>query len=50
MELLNEMAEQEKLVDLGREKYKLNAQQVEAFEGTIQITRFGRLCYDARWK
>ena len=42
MELLNELAEQEKLVDLGRGKFKLNAQQVEAAEGTIQITRFGR--------
>jgi len=42
MELLNEMAQQEKLVDLGRGKYKLNAQQVESVEGTIQITKFGR--------
>ena len=42
IELLNELAEQEKLVDLGRGKFKLNAQQVEAAEGTIQITRFGR--------
>ncbi|MEC7653589.1 MAG: hypothetical protein VX548_01450, partial [Bacteroidota bacterium] len=42
MELLNEMAQKDKLVDLGRGKYKLNAQQVEAVQGTIQITKFGR--------
>ena len=42
MELLSEMAGQDKLVDLGRGKYKLSAQQVEAVEGTIQITKFGR--------
>ena len=42
MELLSEMAGQDKLVDLGRGKYKLNAQQVEDVEGTIQITKFGR--------
>ena len=42
VELLNEMAQKDKLVDLGRGKYKLNAQQVEVVEGTIQITKFGR--------
>ena len=42
MELLSEMASQEKLIDLGRGKYKLAPQQVEATEGTIQITKFGR--------
>ncbi len=42
MELLIEMVDQDKLVDLGRGKYKLNAQKVDAVEGTIQITKFGR--------
>ncbi len=42
MELLVEMAQQEKLVDMGRGKYKLNAQHLEVSEGTIQITKFGR--------
>ena len=42
MELLSEMASQEKLIDLGRGKYKLVPKQVAATEGTIQITKFGR--------
>ncbi|MBM71769.1 MAG: ribonuclease R [Crocinitomicaceae bacterium] len=42
MELLNEMAQQEKLEDMGRGKYKLNVKQLESAEGTIQITKFGR--------
>lgn len=42
MELLSDMASKEKLIDLGRGKYKLAVQEVAAVEGTIQITKFGR--------
>ena len=42
MEIMSDMAHKEKLEDLGRGKYKLAPQQVEACEGTIQITKFGR--------
>jgi ribonuclease R len=42
MEILVDMAQKEKLEDIGRGKYRLIMQQEEACEGTIQITKFGR--------
>lgn len=42
MELMSDMATKEKLIDLGRGKYKLAVQEVAMQEGTIQITKFGR--------
>ena len=42
MELMSDMASKEKLIDLGRGKYKLAVGEVAIQEGTIQITKFGR--------
>jgi exoribonuclease R len=42
MELMSDMASKEKLIDLGRGKYKLAVGEVAMQEGTIQITKFGR--------
>ena len=42
MELLSDLATKGKLEDLGRGKYLLMAEEVQATSGVIQITRFGR--------
>ena len=42
MELLSDLASKGKLEDIGRGKYLLAAEEVQATSGVIQITRFGR--------
>ena len=42
MELLSDLATKGKLEDIGRGKYLLMAEEVQATSGVIQITRFGR--------
>lgn len=42
MELMSELATKGKLEDIGRGKYLLTPEEVQATSGVIQITRFGR--------
>lgn len=42
MELMSELATKGKLEDIGRGKYLLKPEEVQATSGVIQITRFGR--------